>query len=217
MGLSFDKEQFKKIFVFAGWTMNGNLAVIGYTQGLNILLNIFFGPGVNAARGIAVQVQNIVQQFCSNFQMALNPQITKSYASGNLPYMHKLLNVSSKFSFYLLLFISLPLMLEAKTVLHLWLGLVPAHTVNFLRWILCISLLFTLSNPIIISVHATGNLKRFQIIEGSMLLTIIPIAYLLLKFFAVPPESVFLVNLCVESTTQFVRLKIVLPIIGMKI
>lgn len=93
---------FKEIFAFAGWTMNGNLAIIGFTQGINILLNIFFGPAVNAARGIAVQVQGVCQQFCSNFQMALNPQLTKCYAQGELEYMHKLLCKSSKFSFYIL-------------------------------------------------------------------------------------------------------------------
>ena len=101
--LSFDKKLFKEIFAFAGWTMNGSLAVIGYTQGINVLLNIFFGPAVNAARGIAVQVQNVTRQFCTNFQMALNPQLTKSYATGDYAHMHRLLKVSSKFSFYLML------------------------------------------------------------------------------------------------------------------
>lgn len=212
-----DKKLFKEIFAFAGWTMNGNLAVMGFTQGLNIVLNIFFGPAVNAARGIAVQVQNISMQFCVNFQMALNPQITKSYAKNDLAYMHRLIITSSKFSFFIMLFIALPLMLEAGPVLHWWLGIVPEHTVNFLRLILCTSLLFTLSNPIIISVHATGRLKRFQLIEGTMLLTIVPIAYFLLKLFSIPPESVFLVHIIVESFTQYVRLKIVFPMIGMKL
>lgn len=212
-----DRTLFKEIFLFAGWTMNGNLAVIGYTQGLNIVLNLFFGPAVNAARGIAVQVQNISQQFCLNFQMALNPQITKSYAQKDLDYMHNLIIASSKFSFFIMLFIAMPLMLEARLVLHWWLGIVPAHTVNFLRLILCTSLLFTLSNPIIISIHATGDLKRFQLIEGTMLLSIVPIAYLLLKFFAIPPESVFLVHIIVEGCTQYARLRIVLPMIGMNL
>lgn len=215
--LAFNKKLFKEIFAFAGWTMNGNLAVIGYTQGLNIVLNLFFGPVVNAARGIAVQVQSISQQFCTNFQMALNPQITKSYAQGDLDYMHKLIITSSKFSFYIMLFIALPLMLEAEQVLHWWLGVVPEHTVNFLRLILCTSLLYTLANPIVISVHATGKLKRFQLIEGTMLLSIVPIAYLLLKFFSIPPESVFIVHIIIEICTQYARLRIVLPMINMKL
>ena len=98
----YNGKLFKEIFVFAGWSMNGSLAVIGYTQGLNILLNIFFGPAINAARGIAVQVQTVVQNFCSNFQMAFNPQLTKCYAQNNLQYMHQLLLLVNLL-FYILL------------------------------------------------------------------------------------------------------------------
>lgn len=215
--LKYDGKLFREIFAFAGWTMNGNLAIMGYTQGLNILLNMFFGPAVNAARGIAVQVQGVCQQFCNNFQMALNPQLTKSYAQGDLDNMHRLLVKSSKFSFYILFFIVLPLMFEAEFVLKLWLGIVPEHTVTFLRFILVVGLLYTLSNPIIVSVHATGRLKKFQIIEGTMLLTIVPIAYILLKCFGICPEYVFVVHIIVELCTQYARLRIVLPMIGMKL
>lgn len=212
----YDGRLFREIFAFAGWTMNGSLAVMGYTQGLNILLNMFFGPAVNAARGVAVQVQSVCQQFCSNFQMALNPQLTKSYAQGDLENMHHLLVKSSKFSFYILFFIVLPLSLEAEFVLRLWLGVVPEHAVNFLRLILVVGLLGTLSNPIVISVHATGRLKKFQLIEGTMLLCIVPIAYLLLKFFGIRPEYVFVVHIVVEICTQYARIRIVLPMIGMR-
>lgn len=215
--LRYDVKLFREIFAFAGWTMNGNLAVIGYTQGLNILLNIFFGPAVNAARGIAVQVQGVCQQFCSNFQMALNPQLTKNYAQGDLDNMHRLLVKSSKFSFYILFFIVLPLMFKAEFVLRLWLSIVPEHTVSFLRLILIVGLLYTLSNPIIVSVHATGKLKKFQLIEGTILLTIVPIAYLLLKFFGIRPEYVFVVHIAAELCTQYARLRIVLPMISMKL
>ena len=213
----YDGKLFKEIFAFAGWTMNGNLAVIGYTQGLNILLNIFFGPTVNAARGIAVQVQHACQQFCSNFQIALNPQLTKSYAQRNLNDMHRLLIKSSKFSFYILFLIVLPLMFTAEPVLKLWLSIVPEHTVKFLRLILTLGLLYTLSNPIIVSVHATGRLKKFQMIEGTMLLLIVPIAYCLLKFFSVSPEYVFMAHIVIEVLTQYARLRIVLPMIKMKL
>lgn len=211
----FDKKQFKEIFAFAGWTMNGNLAVIGYTQGLNILLNMFFGPAVNAARGIAVQVQNIARQFCGNFQMALNPQLTKSYAIGDYSRMRDLLKVSSKFSFFLILVISLPIMLEAPLLLKWWLKTVPEHTVSFLRLILCSSFIITLSNPIITSVYATGQVKKYQLLEGTALLTIIPISYILLKLFHLPPETVFLVHIIIEIITQFIRIYIVLPMISM--
>lgn len=214
---SFDKKQFKEIFTFAAWTLNGNLAVMGLTQGINILLNIFFGPIVNAARGIAVQVQSTVQSFCINFQMALNPQITKSYAIRDFSHMHQLLKASSKISFFLILFISLPIILETPIILKWWLGMVPEYTINFLRLILCPSILYTLSNPIAVSVHATGNIKRFQLIEGSILLCIVPIAYLLLKFFNIPPDVVFIVHIIIELIALYARLHIVLPMINMKI
>lgn len=215
--LGYDKKLFGEIFAFAGWTMNGNLACVGYTQGLNILLNMFFGPVVNAARGIAVQVQNTCKQFCVNFQMSINPQLTKQYAVGNLEEMNRLLIKSSKFSFFILLLITLPLIFEAPLVLDIWLGEVPAHTVSFLRLILISSLLNTLANPLVASIQATGKIKNFQIIEGSLLMTIVPISYLLLKFAGVPPEMVFVVHICVEIITQSVRLKLVLPQINLPI
>ena len=207
-------KEAKPIFTFAAWVMNGNLAVIGYTQGLNILLNLFFGPAVNAARGIAVQVQSVLSGFTANFQTAVNPQLTKSYAKGDLQRMHELIVLSSKFSFFLLLFLSLPVIFEANLVLKWWLGQVPDHSVNFFRLIVCTSLLYTLSNPITTSVNATGILKKFQLVEGSMLLMIVPIAYICLKFFHIRPEGVFVVHICVEICTQIARLVIVLPMIS---
>ncbi len=214
--ISIDKKQFKEIFGFAFWTMNGNLAVVGYTQGLNILLNMFFGVVVNASRGIAVQVQSVVRNFCYNFQMAINPQITKSYAVRNFNQMHKLVTASSKYSFLLLYFISLPLIFEAPLVLQWWLGIVPEDTIVFLRWVLCISMLVSLSNPLVTSIFATGDLRKFQLIEGSILLSIVPVAYLLLKYSNVPAYTVFGVQLAIEFITQIFRVAIVLPKIGMK-
>lgn len=215
--ISIDKKQFKEMLSFAVWTMNGNLAVVGYTQGINILLNMFFGPVVNAARGIAVQVQGVVHNFCYNFQMALNPQLTKGYAQQDFFHMHQLLKLSSKFSFFLLLIICLPLILEAPLVLKWWLGIVPEHTVNFLRLILCSTMLIAMSNPLVVSIHATGKIKRFQAIEGTLLLSIVPIAYILLKFFSISPEQVFCVHIVVEMITQYARVRIVLPQISMTV
>lgn len=213
--ISYDKHLFKEILIYSSWILNGNLAIVGFTEGLNILLNIFFGPIVNAARGIAVTVNRVCTNFCANLQTALNPQLTKAYAQGDLAYMQSLLVKSSKFSFYIFFFLMLPLMFEAVFVLKIWLVIVPDYTVVFLRLILCVSLIGTLSNPVITAVHATGKLKRFQLIEGSILLLIVPIAYVLLKFFHTPPFSVFVVHLCIELCAQFARLKIVLPLIHM--
>lgn len=212
-----DNGLFKEIFIYAGWTMNGNLAIFGYTQGLNILLNIFFNPIVNAARGIAVQVQNIINSFCVNFQMAINPQLTKSYAANDLKRMHDLIIASSKYSFYLMLLISIPLCLEAKTVLGWWLDDYPLHTVSFLRLVMIINLLACFSNPIITAVHATGRLKRFQIYEGTTLLLIVPVSYVSLRYFNIRPEGVFIVHIIFEIIAQYIRLWIVLPMVNMSV
>lgn len=209
--LVWDRKLSREIFSYVGWILNGNLAVVGYTQGLNILLNLFFGPAVNAARGVSVQVQNAVNQCFDNFQMAVNPQITKSYAEGDMAYMHRLVLYSSKFSFFIALVVILPLMYETPYVLRLWLGDVPAHTVNFVRIMLLISLCNTLRNPVLIAIRATGDIRKFQIVEGSILLSIVPLAYVGLKFYGFRPENVFEVYLAIEAVTQIVRTVLVLP------
>ncbi|MBQ5871621.1 MAG: lipopolysaccharide biosynthesis protein, partial [Bacteroidaceae bacterium] len=200
-----DKPLLKEMSSFAGWSFWGNLASILYTQGLNMMLNIFFGPVVNAARGIATQIQGVVQQFVSNFQMALNPQITKTYASGELDKMHSLMFRSARFSFMLLFFLSLPIMLETNYILTLWLGIVPENTVIFARIIIAISLIYTTANPCVIANQATGKVKVYQAVVGGLLLLILPISYIVLKMGA-PAYSVFIVHFCVESVAQFARM-----------
>ena len=201
----FNKTLFKEMFGFAGWSFWGNLAAILYTQGLNIMLNIFFGPIVNAARGIAVQVQSAVQQFVGGFQTALNPQITKNYASNNLPQMHSLMFRSARFSFLLLFFLSLPVLMETNFILTLWLKTVPDDAVVFTQIMICISLIYTTANPCIIANQATGKVKIYQMVVGGILLLILPISYVVLKLGA-PAYSVFIVHFCIESLAQFSRM-----------
>ena len=201
----FNKTLFKEMFGFAGWSFWGNLAAILYTQGLNMMLNIFFGPIVNAARGIAVQVQSAVQQFVGGFQTALNPQITKNYASNNLPQMHSLMFRSARFSFLLLFFLSLPVLMETNFILTLWLKTVPDDAVIFTQKMICISLIYTTANPCIIANQATGKVKIYQMVVGGILLLILPISYVVLKLGA-PAYSVFIVHFCIESLAQFSRM-----------
>ena len=201
---SWDKGLFKEMTGFASWNMFGSLAAITFTQGLNLLLNMFFGPVVNAARGIAVQAQTAIGQFSSNFQTALNPQITKSYATGDMEYMHGLIFRSAKFSFFLLLLLSLPVLIETKAILTLWLKIVPDHTVVFLRIMLCTTWVYAVSNPLITAASATGKIKLYQSV-GGLLLLILPISYLCLRF-GLPAYSVFIVHLVIEITAQFARL-----------
>lgn len=213
---SFHPKQMKEIFVYASWTMNGYLAIVGYTQGINILLNLFFGPIVNAARGIATQVEHATITFVQNFQMATKPQIIKSYASNNLEYMHSLIIASSKYGFYLMLLISFPILLCVDSILSLWLGTVPDYTANFVRITLLAGLLQPLRNAMINGIHATGDIRKFQIFEGTSLLMVLPISYVLLKICHISPEMVMITYLCIEFITQIIRVWIVLPKIGMK-
>lgn len=213
----YDRELLREVFSYSGWCSLGYLAVVGYTQGVNVLLNIFFGPVVNAARGIAVQVQAAISQMCNNFQTAINPQITKSYASKDYCYMHSLVAASSKFSFLVMLIFAIPVIINIPYILKIWLGYVPEHTVNFVRLTLAVALLESLKNPILTAIHATGRIKKFQIIEGCVLLLIVPISYILLACFHLVPEVVFIVYFVIELITQIVRVMLVLPVIQMNL
>lgn len=214
--IEFNKSLFKEMSGFAGWSFWGNLSSILYTQGLNMMLNIFFGPVVNAARGIAIQVQSAVQQFVSGFQTALNPQITKNYAAGNLEDMHSLMFRSARFSFLLLFFISLPVLLETDFLLALWLKNVPENAVVFTQIMICISLIYTTANPCAIANQATGKVKVYQMVVGGILLTILPISYVVLKLGA-PAYSVFIIHFCVESVAQFYRMYMLRSLINLPI
>ncbi len=211
-----NKSLIKEMSSFAGWSFFGNLAGITYTQGLNLLLNIFFGPVVNAARGVAIQVQNIVQQFIRNFQMALNPQITKTYAANELEEMHHLMFRSARFSFLLMFFISLPTLLETNFILILWLKVVPENTILFFRIIMCTSLIYTTANPLIIANQATGIVKKYQIVCGSILLTILPFSYIALTMGA-PAYSVFIIHFIIEAITQIARMYMLRNLINLPI
>lgn len=211
-----DRKLFREMTGFAGWSLFGNLAVVAFTQGLNILLNMFFGPVVNAARGIAVQVQNAIQGFCANFQMALNPQITKNYASGDLKQMHRLVFASSKYSFFLLLFLSLPVIIEAEQILTVWLKIVPTHAVNFVRLILCIIMVDAIANPLIVSAQATGKIKVYQAVVGGVLLLIVPVAYIVLKLGG-SPESAFTVHFAFVVLAQIARVWMIRPMIRLSV
>lgn len=211
-----DWNLYKEMLGFAGWNLWGNCASIAFTQGINILLNIFFGPIVNAARGIAIQVQNAVVQFSFNFQTALNPQITKSYAKGDLPYMHQLIFKSSKFTFFLLIILTIPIQLETSTVLTLWLKNVPEYTINFLRLILSITIIDSIANPLMVSASATGRVKTYQAVIGGVLLTILPLSYIALKL-GYPPESVFITHLVICIIAFIIRLIIIKRMIHLKL
>ena len=212
----FEKKLFLEVFSFAGWNLWGYLASILYTQGLNLLLNMFFGPVVNAARGLANQVDGAIRLFASNFQMAINPQIVKTYAAGELSAMHNLVLRSSKFSYFLLLALSLPVMRETPMILRLWLGVVPEWTVSFLRLMLVVVIFDSVANPLMTSATATGRVKLYQSVIGGIQLLIVPVAYFVLRAGG-NPNSVFLVHICICVITFFVRLIIIHNMINLSI
>lgn len=212
----YEKKLFSEVFSFAGWNLWGYLASILYTQGLNILLNVFFGPVVNAARGLANQVDGAIRLFASNFQMAINPQIVKTYAAKDLESMHKLVFRSSKFSFFLLLALSLPVMIEAPVILRLWLSTVPDWTASFLRLMLVVVIVDSVANPLMTSAAATGRIKLYQSVLGGIQLLIVPVAYVVLRMGG-EPNSVFVVHICICLIAFAVRLFIVRGMIGLSI
>lgn len=211
-----DKAQIKEMFKFAFWNLFGNMAAIACTPLLNVFLNMFFGPVVNAARAIAVNIQSVVTGFISNFQLAVVPQITKSYAAGQLRRMQKLIITSSKFSYFLFFFAALPLTIEARQVLTLWLGDIPDHTISFMQLTMLTMLITSWIQPLHTANLATGKIKKFQTWRGIVMLLMLPISYIALKAGAIP-EVVFLVQLLVTFAAQIVMLFIIRPLIQLSL
>lgn len=211
-----DKVQIKEMFKFAFWNLFGNMAAIACTPLLNVFLNMFFGPVVNAARAIAVNIQGTVSGFISNFQLAVVPQITKSYAAGDMRRMQKLIITSSKFSYFLFFFVALPLTIEAKLVLTLWLGDIPEHSISFMKLTMLTMLITSWIQPLHTANLATGKIKQFQTWRGAVMLLMLPISYFALKAGAVP-EVVFVVQLIVTFAAQLVMLFIIRPLIQLSL
>lgn len=200
-----DKPLFKELIGYSGWNLIGASSAILSNQGINILLNIFFGPIVNAARGIAFQVSGVVTQFITNFFTAVNPQITKYYAAGEKEKMNILVFQSSKFSFFLLLALSMPILLETRFLLILWLKEIPDYVIIFTRLVIITALINSLSNSLITSALATGKIKQYQLIIGGILLLNLPVSYMFLKLGA-PPEVTMFIALGTTIISIFARL-----------
>lgn len=212
----YDKALFKEMAVFAGWNSWGNFAYVCYTQGLNMILNIFFGPIVNAARGVAVQVQGTIGNFANNFQMAITPQITKTYASGQLDETHQLIYKGSRLTFCLLLILCLPIMIETPVIFSVWLKEVPDGAVLFVRLLLVIVIVQKFSGPLATAVSSTGKIKRYETQVNGLMLAILPIGYLVLQLGGAP-WTVFAVYLVIVIMAFALSLYIALPMMKMKL
>jgi len=199
-----DKPLYQSILAFSGWNIFGCGAVVGATQGVNILLNIFFGPVVNAARGIAFQVSAAITAFVNNYQTAVNPQIVKLYASGKINELYALLFQNSKFSFCLMWLLLLPVMLKTEVILKLWLVEVPEYTPLFCRLVLLQALVSATQRPYVMAIHATGKMKIPNLSGGIILLLVLPISYYFLRmnFAAYIPFVIYLLAFIVTSSIE---------------
>lgn len=212
----FDRPLIKEMFSFAGWNFIGVTSGVLRDHGGNILVNLFSGPAVNAARGIAVQLNGAVQGFVTNFMTAVNPQITKSYAGGDRDYMFSLMRKSSSMSFYLLLILAMPVLFNTGPVLELWLKEVPGHSVLFVQLFLIFALSESFSNPLITAQLATGNIRDYQIVVGGLQLLNLPVSYVLLKNGAMPEVTVvvaiFISQICLYARLFMLRRMIDFPV-----
>lgn len=211
-----NSEQIKEMLSYSGWNFIGSSSAILRDQGVNIVMNLFCGTAVNAARGIAYQINNAVGSFSQNFMMAVNPQIIKSYASENNRFMFNLAFRSSKFSYCMMFCFSMPLIIEMQAVLTLWLTVIPDYTVRFAQLILIFGMSEAISIPLQYINQATGKIKIYQLTVGGIQMMNFPLSYLLLRFGA-SPISVFYLSIALSQICMFVRLLILHRSVGLSI
>lgn len=200
-----DSALFKEIYSFAGWNLIGVTSGLAKTQGVNIVLNLFFGSILNASRGIAVQVNHAIDNFITNFIVAINPQITKSYAAGDSIYLMKLVENGSRYSFYLLILLSYPILFETEIILKLWLKIVPEYTVVFVRLVLTLSIIEVLSKTLIQLMFSTGRIRNYQIAVGVVTLLNLPFTYIAFKL-GYPPQTTFYISIFLAIVALIIRM-----------
>lgn len=213
-----DKDMFRSLMSFSGWSLFGSLASMTANQGLNILLNVFYGVVVNAAMGIANQVSNAVNQFVINFQIAFRPQLIKSYANNEIAELRTLISRTSKFSFLLLFAIACPLIFNLQFLLEIWLGKdsVPEYSDAFTTCILIYALLETLSAPMCTVIQATGRIKTYQLVISAIMFCNILLSYVFLKL-GYPPVVVLEIKCCLDCVYLFTRMFFMRNMVGFSI
>lgn len=211
-----EKESYIRQTSFAGYTFLGSIASVFANQGVNMVLNIFCGVTVNAARGVAVQVQHAVTKFVNDFMTALKPQITKSYAAGDVEKSMSLVYRGAKFSYFLMFMLATPIIFKTPDILTLWLKKYPDYATYFVQLTLAYSLITVLSTPLTTVILATGKIKSNAFIIGGLRIMILPLAYLVLKL-GYPPYTVYFIMILVDFVSIFTRLYILKSISGVKI
>lgn len=212
----FDKELTKEMFGFAGWSFFGSGSGMLMRQGVDLLSNVFFGVKINAARGIATQVDNVVNLFVNNFTTAINPQIIKSYATNQKEYLFSLMFRGARFSYYLVMIVAFPLILETDFILRLWLVEFPEHTVQFVRLTLFLIMVSVLTNTLVTAMLATGDIKKYQLVVGGLGMLVLPMSWILF-WLGYKPEIAYVSNLVVFIAQFFSRLFLLREMINMSI
>jgi len=213
---SWNAEKLRSMLAFTAWNTWGNLASAMSEHGNNVLLNIFFGPAVNASRSIASQANGALNSFVINVQAAVNPQLIKLYASGGTAELHRLVLRAAKYNFYILLILALPVILNAEALLGIWLVKLPSYAPLFLQLTVASSLINSISGPLMTSAQATGHIRLYHTVVGGILLFNVPIGYVFLMYGA-PPETVLMVTIGLSIIALIARLYIISPLIGLAI
>ncbi|TFD93183.1 lipopolysaccharide biosynthesis protein [Dysgonomonas capnocytophagoides] len=201
---------------YATWNMIGAIANIMKLNGTNILLNVFFGPVVNSARAISMQVNMTFNSFVTNFYMAVRPQITKAYAAGERDYFMMLIFKSAKASYFLLLILSIPLLLETNFILNLWLKEVPQYTVIFTQLLIINILLESINNQLVAALQAAGRIKTYQIFISTVQILVLPISYVLFYWGALPIVTLY-VSIAITILSFIPQIWIVHKVVGLSI
>ena len=200
-----DKELIKKITSFAGWSCFGSIADLGYMQGTNIILNIFHGVTLNTVVGITTQIKSAVYTLFSNFQMAARPQVVKLYAQNEYELYSELTFRLSKFSFFLILFVAIPLYLNIEYILSLWLVNIPKFTIQFAKLTIIFALIDSLHGPLWTCMQASGELKRQQLSVSLILLLNLPFTYIAF-FYGSPPATLLIIQIILCIIALFARI-----------
>ncbi len=212
-----DRQIAKEIFSFAGWNFVGHGATLLSGQGVSIVLNMVFGPAVNAARGLATTVSNIVANFANNFNLALNPQIVKSYAQSDKSYTEYLVQRGARFAFYIFYILALPVLLEADFLMDFWLKDVPQHTVNFVRLTIGVMMIDLLSTTLKVLITATGRIKNFTLARIFLGVVYLGACYLFIRTGAFNPEVVYTISVVTTIIGGIIRMYYSKKIVGISI
>ena len=201
----FDRKYYTEILSFSGWNLFGNIAAVARSQGINVLMNIFFGVALNAAFAVVLMVQGALTQFAAGVQQAINPQIIKSYAKDDKERTAQLMYFSSKYSFFIMLILVAPIYLNVDFVLGLWLGVVPEFTSLFVGYVFLLILIDVLSNSLMVGLQATGRIKMYHITVGIMVFLNFPITLVAFKFYS-DPSVAFEIMIFISIISLFARL-----------